>query len=244
MSYANMNNVPTQTDGVSGVLAADWNAYVRDNFDAIKYGHLRCTSSTRPTSVDEGTMVYETDTNKLMRYDGSSWVELVASGDDFSSTLGGQLGLNQTGTTRRVTASYATETTTNSPYRVLTGLTNFTIATPGEGVLRGIVTAELKHADTTNTAYMYVTALNGATNVDLYGPVVLWNNLNQYAVATNSYTIVYGNVYKKVSFLFEYIPTFYSSSTNSTFNVSYASSSAGNNAFIKNITFSAIWTQF
>jgi len=75
-----MNNVPTQTDGVSGVLAADWNTYVRDNFDAIKFGHIVCTSGTRPSSVAEGTMIYETDTNKVLVNSSAtstpSWVEV------------------------------------------------------------------------------------------------------------------------------------------------------------------------
>ena len=73
MSYANMDGVPTQTEGVSEILASDWNAYVRDNFDSIKSGHIVCTSSTRPTGIQEGTMVYETDTNLIYVYTGSDW---------------------------------------------------------------------------------------------------------------------------------------------------------------------------
>jgi hypothetical protein len=73
MSYANMDGVPTQSSGVSEVLASDWNTYVRDNFDAVKYGHLRCTSSTRP-SVEAGTMVFETDTSRIIVYNGFAWV--------------------------------------------------------------------------------------------------------------------------------------------------------------------------
>jgi hypothetical protein len=76
MSYANMDAVPTQTAGTSELLATDWNTYVRDNFDSIKFGHVVCTSSTRPTGIAEGTMIYETDTNKVLVYDGSGWVEV------------------------------------------------------------------------------------------------------------------------------------------------------------------------
>lgn len=76
MSYANMDGVPTQTAGTSELLADDWNTYVRDNFDSIKFGHVVCTSSTRPTGIAEGTMIYETDTNKVLVYSGSSWIEL------------------------------------------------------------------------------------------------------------------------------------------------------------------------
>jgi hypothetical protein len=76
MSYANMDGVPTQTAGTSEILASDWNAYVRDNFDSIKFGHIVCTSTTRPSGVAEGVMIYETDTDKVLVYDGSSWVEV------------------------------------------------------------------------------------------------------------------------------------------------------------------------
>lgn len=76
MSYANMDAVPTQTAGTSELLASDWNTYVRDNFDSIKFGHVVCTSSTRPTGIAEGTMIYETDTQKVFVYSGSAWVEL------------------------------------------------------------------------------------------------------------------------------------------------------------------------
>jgi len=70
-----MNNVPTQSPGSSGLVADDWNTYVRDNFDAIKFGHVVCTSSTRPTGVDEGTMIYESDTQKVLIYN-AGWVEI------------------------------------------------------------------------------------------------------------------------------------------------------------------------
>jgi len=84
MSYANMDAVPTQTAGTSELLASDWNTYVRDNFDSIKFGHVVCTSSTRPTGIAEGTMIYETDTNKVLVYNSSSWIELF----DIDNTAG------------------------------------------------------------------------------------------------------------------------------------------------------------
>lgn len=34
-----------------------------------------CTSTTRPTSPYEGQMIYETDTNRTLTYDGSSWLD-------------------------------------------------------------------------------------------------------------------------------------------------------------------------
>ena len=76
MSYANMDGVPTQSSGVSEVLASDWNTYVRDNFDAIKFGHVVVSSSAALPGATEGTMAYVTDTNKLFVYNGAAWCEI------------------------------------------------------------------------------------------------------------------------------------------------------------------------
>lgn len=54
-------NVPT---------AAQWNSNVRDQLCVI------CTSSTRPASPVTGRLIFETDTSKQFRYDGSAWVEV------------------------------------------------------------------------------------------------------------------------------------------------------------------------
>jgi microcystin-dependent protein len=81
MTYANMASAPTQTSGSSPILASDWNTFVRDNFADIRAGHVVCTSGTRPSSgLIAGTMVFETDTGKIMVYTGSVWVEVVNLG--------------------------------------------------------------------------------------------------------------------------------------------------------------------
>ena len=41
----------------------------------IEIGHRVCTSATRPASPSTGTMIYETDTGKVMVWDGSAWLE-------------------------------------------------------------------------------------------------------------------------------------------------------------------------
>ena len=39
-------------------------------------GHRVCTSSTRPSTPDEGTMIYETDTKKVYVWNGSQWSQV------------------------------------------------------------------------------------------------------------------------------------------------------------------------
>lgn len=39
-------------------------------------GHVVCTSVSRPGSPDEGTMIYETDTAKVMVWNGTAWVDV------------------------------------------------------------------------------------------------------------------------------------------------------------------------
>lgn len=42
----------------------------------IGHGTEVCTSTTRPSTANEGMMIYETDTNKALVYHGSVWVEV------------------------------------------------------------------------------------------------------------------------------------------------------------------------
>lgn len=60
---------------VSGqVLAADVMNELRDN---AAIGHQVCTSITRPASPDTGTMIYETDTGRVLTWDGSAWTAIT-----------------------------------------------------------------------------------------------------------------------------------------------------------------------
>ena len=82
MTYANMDNVSSQVSGSSSVLAADWNTYVRDNFDDIKSGHVVVADATARGAlgvVAAGTMVFEASTSKLWVYT-TGWFELANFG--------------------------------------------------------------------------------------------------------------------------------------------------------------------
>src|SRR5688572_8739545 len=42
--------------------------------------YMICTSSTRPASPSEGQMIFETDTDRLLFYDSSTWQHYTAPG--------------------------------------------------------------------------------------------------------------------------------------------------------------------
>jgi hypothetical protein len=42
-----------------------------------RIGHIVCTSGTRPSAPDEGTMVYETDTKKVFVWNGAAWRQVA-----------------------------------------------------------------------------------------------------------------------------------------------------------------------
>lgn len=74
-----MDNVASQVSGSSSVLAADWNTYVRDNFDDIKSGHVIVADAAVRVAlgvVAVGTMVFEVSTSKLWVYT-TGWFELA-----------------------------------------------------------------------------------------------------------------------------------------------------------------------
>jgi hypothetical protein len=61
-------NIPTFT--VGQVLTAATMNNMRVN---ATIGHTICTSSSRPAGVDTGTMIYETDTQRVLVYSGTAW---------------------------------------------------------------------------------------------------------------------------------------------------------------------------
>lgn len=85
-----------------------------------------CTSTTRPTTPYEGQMIYETDTDLVLVYNGSAWVTItpksatVNTSQDRSSTAYGDLATVgpevtlQTGTKALVTISAAAQSSFNN----------------------------------------------------------------------------------------------------------------------------------
>jgi hypothetical protein len=83
------------------LTAAFWNSDVRDNMMA---GHPIVTSSTRPASPFEGQMIYETDTDKVLVYTGSTWIAVVNTITGSAVSVVGR-SANSTGERADITAS-------------------------------------------------------------------------------------------------------------------------------------------
>lgn len=156
MSYANMDGVPTQTAGTSELLASDWNTYVRDNFDSIKFGHVVCTSSTRPTGIAEGTMIYETDTDKVLVYSGSAWVEI----SDITNGASNPIQRNVASTTKTDTTS-----TTSGSFADISGMS--VSITPSSSSSKVLVIASLNIGlnQSGNSYYAMVQLVRGSTAI-------------------------------------------------------------------------------
>lgn len=88
-------NLPTFT--VGQVLTSTTMNQMREN---ANIGHLICTSVSRPVSPDPGTMIYETDTTRLMVYAFSGWYQVSTPllGVEYLVVAGGGQGGGSQGT--------------------------------------------------------------------------------------------------------------------------------------------------
>lgn len=68
---ATWSNIPNFITGQ--VLTASTMNQVRDNTEV---GHFVCTSASRPASPGTGQMIFETDTNKVLVWNASAWVDV------------------------------------------------------------------------------------------------------------------------------------------------------------------------
>jgi hypothetical protein len=68
---------------------------------------VKCTSGTRPSSPDEGMTGYETDTNRYISYDGSTWRVINQNGaTSYTPVLTANTGNPVLGTGSSVTGRY------------------------------------------------------------------------------------------------------------------------------------------
>lgn len=82
------SNIPTQTAGVTPIVADDWNNYVKAGLTSLAGGHLICTSGEMSGAVlTAGMMFFDTASNQLKLYNGSSWVVLFDISASTSATF-------------------------------------------------------------------------------------------------------------------------------------------------------------
>jgi len=75
-------NLPAFT--VGQILTSATMNNMREN---ANIGHLICTSTSRPAAPDEGTMIYETDTDLLYVWTGAAWLQVRRTTDSVATSL-------------------------------------------------------------------------------------------------------------------------------------------------------------
>lgn len=131
----------------------------------IGHGVEICTSTTRPTiGITNGTMIYETDTNRVMFYNGSIWLPpkgTIAQVVSFNGLVS-----DNTTSTGYVDSNFALSITptTNTNSRIIA---NFSIAVYVPAANNGIAMAINKYINGVFSANM-VYASTGGHNLYLY----------------------------------------------------------------------------
>lgn len=103
-----------------------------------------CTSSTRPASPYDGQVIYETDSNRLLVWDGSAWKTLAYSGYTSGSVLQ-VVSTTKTDTQTFTTATYTditglsvsiTPTSTSSKVFITSNITAYAQTSTTQGFIR------------------------------------------------------------------------------------------------------------
>lgn len=109
-----------------------------------------CTSSTRPAAPYEGQTIYETDTDRLLTYDGSAWIPYV------KQTAGKVLQVVSTTKTD-------TFTTTSTTYTDITGVT--ATITPSSTSSKIFITAATSATGVAGTTAAFLRLARGGTAI-------------------------------------------------------------------------------
>jgi len=122
-----------------------------------------CTSSTRPTSVSSGFMIYETDTGMTAIYDGSEWRYLAATGEvgsDAEYVAASAQSIPHGIATNTVVAFGTAVTSSPLVTRATSGAGHvFTLNRAG----RWSLTTTIRFADATTARELYAGILNATT---------------------------------------------------------------------------------
>lgn len=139
--------------------------------DNTKIGHIVCTSGTRPTGIDEGTMIYQTDDDRVLVYNGSAWVTITPVSTWISASR---------------------QTTTSTSYVDLTGDLSTSIQTG----TKALVTfgAELDTSAAAMYAYLAVDITGATTTAAADGNAITIGQLTVNAVIGCSKTILFSSL--------------------------------------------------
>lgn len=121
----------------------------------IGHGTEICTSTTRPSTAVEGMMIYETDTDKVLMYSGSIWVEVMDITNGASNPI-----------MRNVQATSLTTkpSTTSTTYVDITGFSvNITPSSASSKILI-LINANFGHTAVETNAF--ISLLRGSTVIN------------------------------------------------------------------------------
>lgn len=150
-----------------------------------------CTSSTRPASPFEGQVIYETDTDKVLVYDGSAWYapENTAWGQMATAqSTSAQTGISTETDLTSLTVTFTAVTGrmyqaffTVNPYGTSGEVGNVFLNIGGTNVLTVRSNFAATNKFSTLTAHHYFTQSSGSVTVKLRMAKVDTNNVNNYA---------------------------------------------------------------
>lgn len=162
-AFVDLDSIHTPSSGVA--IPASWGLQVNANMDHFnELELLTCTSGTRPGSPVTNKLIYETDTLRILHWNGSAW-KIVA---DF--------GPRRTYTPTWVQLGTIAKTTVRSEYRYVgrevSGVVFLTATNGGSSGNIMTVTTPVTAAWASNQAVGAGTYTNGSANF----PLVVWLN--------------------------------------------------------------------
>lgn len=167
---------------------------ISNNASALRPGV--CTSSTRPVTPYEGQVIYETDTDRTLVYNGTSWV-LLHSASSFSSAgvsvypnfmvyLSGANGAATDGVTLAYNATLYDDTSS-----VSSGV--FTVPAGHAGIYQFNVNANCYNIGTSGL-FRIILMIGGSNTIDIQGSQVpASGSTDVFSVATTNIKLAVGD---------------------------------------------------
>jgi hypothetical protein len=142
-----------------------------------------CTSTTRPTVPYEGQMIYETDTDKTLFWNGSAWVNVNSVSPAFTGTPTAPTATAGTNTTQLATTAFVTTAAAN----VTSGFRNVVINGGMDVWQRGTSTTSNNGFLADRWGVNWPTGITVSQETDVPSAQYRYSH-KQIATATNSYS--------------------------------------------------------